>query len=173
MKRAKVLLLAVASLLVLSSATVFANGNVWWEWLSQTQRNQQIVNFAWQYVGWYGGTCKVWVANMVNQASQGHVTLPPNNYGSSDYYWQYDPYGHAISMSIPIESAQSGNVVQMHLRSTNGPHTAIIYAINSSSITFIESNWFQDSNPNTVHVRTVSISDFKAQVSGYTVYPIH
>ena len=175
MRTGKVLLAAaaIASLLALSSVNVFADGNVQWAVMSQAQRNQEILLRAWRDLGKdVRKNCKEWVQLLVlPDASSGHVALPANS--SPDYTWADDPHQHAISMSMPIESAQPGNVVQMHLKSTNQPHTAIVYAINSSAVTFIESNWFKDSSPNTVHVRTIGISDFKASVTGYTVYPIH
>ena len=172
MRTGKVLLAAaaIASLLALSSVNVFADGNVQWAVMSQAQRNQEIVWRAWQDIGKSGGECKEWVQNKVAQASYGHVWLPLNN-PSPDYYWVYDPHQHAIWMSMSIESAQPGNVIQMHLKSTNGPHTAIVYAVNSSGMTLIESNFWN--HDGIVHVRTVSFSDFKTQVSAYTVYPIH
>ena len=174
-RKGKVLLvaMAIASLLALSSVKTFADGNVVWEGWSQAERNRRILDYAWQDLGKNVGlNCKQWVQSKVLPlASQQHVVLPANS--SPDYTWADDPHQHAIPMSMPIESAQPGNLVQMHLKSTNQPHTAIVYAINSSAVTFIESNWFQDSSPNTVHVRTIGISDFKASVTGYTVYPIH
>ena len=175
MKRAKVLLLAVALLLVLSSATVFANGNVWWESLSQVQRNQQIVNGAWQDYGKtfdsWNGQCKVWVQNMVhyNSVSQGHVWLPSNNPAPNDWYWSNDPYYHDVGMSGGIESVQPGWIVQMHLTSGNA-HTAVVVYKDSSGVGFIESNWPLGSY--TVHYRYVTFSVFKSQVTMYSVHYI-
>lgn len=171
MIRAKVLLLTIASLLIFSNANVFADGNAVWETWTQSERNRRIIDWAGFYVGQYGGQCKTWIQlTVVPNASQGHVMLPQNNPAPYDYYWQYDPHQHAISMSMPIESAQPGNVVQMHLRSTNGPHTAIVWSIDSLGVVFIESNYNYDGM---VRIRPkISFAAFKGQVTGYTVYSI-
>lgn len=137
-----------------------------WHYLTQSQRNWYIIDSAWQDLGKVGGQCKAWVQNVVYRASAYHVWLPPNNYSPYDYYWQYDYNGHAIGMSMPIEYVQPGYIIQMRLKSGT-PHTAIVYNIGPYSITFIESNWFQDE---TVHVRTLDFSTFRSQVSAYTVY---
>ena len=172
MRKGKVLLaaVAIALLLALSSVNVFADGNVVWEGWSQAERNRRILDYAVSDLGKNVTlSCKRWVQEtVVFLASQKHVWLPLNS--SPDYTWEYDPHQHAISMSMPIESAQPGNVVQMHITSTNLPHTAIVYAVSSSGLTFIESNWNWDT---TVRLRTITFSNFKAQVTGYTVYPIH
>lgn len=169
MKRAKVLLLAVASMFILSSATVFADGNVWWEGLTQDQRNFYIVNRAWQDNGTYvGKECKPWVTYVVKSASS-HVDLPSTNPAPNDWYWADDYHYHAVGMSGGIESTQPGYIVQMHL--TNGkPHTAIVISKDSAGVGFMESNWPYGTL--TVNYRYVTFSVFKSQVTAYSVYYI-
>lgn len=176
--RIKVLFLTLASLLMLSSANVFANGNVWWESLSQSQRNQQIINGARLDLGKtfdsWNGQCKVWVQNMVYylSVSQKHVWLPPN--ASPPFYWQIDPYEHAASLIKPIEYASPGEIVQMMLKPAYGElHTAIVESndyYTTGKITFIESNWPNGSY--SVKRRTITFAQFRDQVSYYTIYQI-
>ncbi len=165
------LALGGAAGLLARSKPVEANGNVWWEnSLNQTQRNQAIVSAAWPYIGRQGGQCKVWVQNVVYSASRNHVWLPQNASAPNDYYWQADPQWHAVGMSLPIEYVKPGYIIQMRLKATNGPHTAIVYAV-GRSLALIESN-FLPPGGEMVHVRTIDFSTFKSQVSAYSVYYI-
>lgn len=164
-----------AGLVVLMTVGMFtagqirANGNVWWEnSLNQTQRNQAIVSAAWPYIGQHGGQCKEWVQNVVWVASRNHVWLPLNAAAPNDYYWQYDYNYHAVGMNMPIENVKPGYIIQMRMR-TGIPHTAIVYAVGSTGLAFIESNWFKDEM---VHVRTINFSTFRSEVANYTVYYI-
>lgn len=96
--------------------------------------------------------------------------LPATNSAPNDWYWLDDPYGHAIGMSGGIESAQPGHIVQMHLKSMNGPHTAIVVYKDSAGVGFMESNWAYGSL--TVNYRYVTFSVFRSQVTLHSVYYI-
>lgn len=151
-----------------------ANGSAWWETLSQTQRDLYITERAWQDNGKkfdsWSGQCKVWVQDVVRYASLAHVMLPLNNPAPYDWYWQYDPDGHAIGMSMPIENVTLGRIVQMKFKSTGIPHTVIVVGKDASGVTFLASN--DPLNSYTVKTRYWKFPDFKAAVSGYAVYYI-
>ena len=172
MRRGKVLLAvaAIASLLVLPSAKTFADGNVVWTGLTIQQKKTAIINNALSYaIGSFGGECKVWVQNVVYAASN-HVLLPQNNPAPYDYYWQTDYHYHvAPQWGRTIENVERGDMVQMHL--TNGyPHTIIILYndVVSGTIKFRESNVPLGSGK--VNERIQTYAQFKAAVTGYTIY---
>ncbi|MDP3769513.1 MAG: hypothetical protein Q8R40_01065 [bacterium] len=177
MKRAKILLLAVASLLILSSANVFANGSAWWSGLTIPQKKTAVINKALSYaLGSYGGECKEWVRSVVLSASRGssessgHVILPSTNPAPYDYYWLTDySYHVAPQWGRQIEQVERGDIVQMHL--TSGlPHTIIILYNDpvSGSIRFRESN--VPYTTGLVSDRTRTYAQFKAMVTAYTIY---
>ena len=58
--------------------------------------------------------------------------------------WGFDANVGGQYSSMPIEWAQPGDIVQMRIKTASGgitPHTAIIYAINSTGVRFIDSNY--------------------------------
>ena len=170
MQRVGRLVAIILTCLVLVAASVYANGNVWWESLSQTQRDMYIANEAWRENGQNGGECKVWVQNLVKYVSLTHVMLPQNMSPPNDFYWQSDPYGHAFGMSIPIENVTIGQIVQMKFRSTGTPHTAIVVGKDANGVGFLASN--DPLGSYTVRYRYWTFSAFKTAVSGYTVYSV-
>lgn len=178
MKRAKVLLLAVASMCILSSANVFADGSGWWMGLTISQKKTAIINQALAYpLGSYGGQCKEWVQMLVVKPasrgpseSSGHVLLPPNNPAPYDYYWQTDyAYHVAPQWGRPIEQVERGDIVQMHLKS-GYPHTIIVLYNNpvSGKITFRESNVPYGTGQ--VSERTQTYAEFKNAATYYVIY---
>lgn len=145
----------------LGSATQAVSG---WHSLSQTARNQAIVNetMNW-YEGQWGDTCKKWVQLYVVPNTSSLSGLIPLN-GSNACYWQ--PGSYVVGRSGYIGSAMPGEIIQMDLGGNN-PHTAVVIANGSTSVTFKESNWNLD---NKVRTRTVSHSTFYTQVSCFTIY---
>lgn len=140
-----------------------------WHNKTQAQRNQAIRARAYQQNNQLVGlSCKNWVKAVVLAAST-DITLPPTCPSPNDYYWQAHQY--VVGRSGLIQYAQPGEIVQMRL-SGGGPHTAIVYAISASSVTFIESNWDNTPNDNSdayARMRTVSFTTFYNQVSQYTI----
>ncbi len=170
MQMRKVWLAVVMSIMVFGAVRVYADGNVWWETLRQSQRDMYIVNEAWFENGQVGGECKVWVQNLVRYISLRHVLLPLNMPAPYDYYWQSDPYNHAFGMSMPIENVTLGQIVQMKFKTGGTPHTAIVVGKDAKGVGFLASN--DPKGSNTVRYRYWKFTDFKAAVSGYSVYSI-
>lgn len=109
-----------------------------------------------------GKNCKLWVQqNVVPQASFGVASVPTTADGGYGWYWEYGPYAERIFTTI--RGVRPGWIVQMRIPSasgTPGPHTSIVYAVNSSGVWWIESNFFGDG---TVHLRFQSYDDFLAK----------
>ena len=157
--------------LLLKPKSVEANGSAWWETVSQSQRDMYILNRAQQLNGQSGGECKVWVQDVVRYVSVSHVQLPLNNPAPYDWYWQYDPYGHAVGMCLAIEYVTLGQIVQMKFKTNGTPHTAIVGAKDGNGFGFWASN--DPIGSYTVRYRYWKFADFKAAVYAYTVYSIH
>lgn len=139
-----------------------------WHSLTQVQRNQAILVRAYQDNGvWVKKNCKEWASAVVASASGGATTLPLTD--PSDWYWAASSYVEGRSALLQV--AQPGELVQMKLVS-GGPHTAIVYSITSSQVTFIESNWCKPATCLTVNLRTITFATFYSQVSNYTLYKI-
>ncbi len=156
----------------------YADGTNTWHSMAQWQRNQAIVDRAYQDLNSNVGVeCKEWVRTVIKDASgsNGHVppvNIPPNNPAPYDYYWQNDPYGNVSPVSMYIRYVEVGNVVQMRLASGT-PHTAIVVGNNGYSVTFIDSNWFYISAPTTVKTHSMTYEEFyeKLEFPGaYVVY---
>lgn len=166
--------IAVIVSIVLSPAS-YANGTNPWHSMAQWQRNQAIVSRAYQDNDRKVGVqCKVWVQNVLYSVSGGHVWLPQNNPAPNDWYWQNDQNGHVVGMSIPIQYVQIGWIIQMRLKS-GIPHTAIVVGNNGYGITFIDSNWFYLSAPNTVKIHSLTYKEFNDKLESpwsYSVYYI-
>ena len=127
------------------SIPAFANSPSWWDdSIDQNRRNQEIVNASYRDLGKYlgsdAGQCKVWIQSVVRYASLNHVSLPQNAGSPNDWYWQSDPYGHAVYMNMPLEYANVGWIVQMRLRGGTS-HTFIIIGKTSSGVNVIDSNF--------------------------------
>ncbi|MFH1565061.1 MAG: hypothetical protein ABIC82_04405 [bacterium] len=139
----------------------------WHEW-SQRARNEAILNAAYKDINKtlyktvngkkVGVSCKVWVQDVVKNASNGAAVVPATTDTFPYYYWK--PSKDVLSRSGRIESAVSGEIVQMY--TTYGLHTAIVYDISKSGVTFIECNWGTPGN--TVKKRPVDFTTFYKQV---------
>lgn len=144
---------------------------VLWHDLTQTQRNQAILTRAYQNNEQYVGlNCKQWASAVVASASGNCTTLPTTATSPNDWYWNAGQY--VSGRSALISTAVPGEIIQMKLAAyPYGPHTAIVYSINSTQVTFIESNWC---TPECliVNLRTLSFTTFYGQVSNYTIYKI-
>ncbi len=155
----------------------YANGTNWWHNLSQYSRNQLIVDKGAKYLGQNlgnpNGQCKYWIQNfVVNLASGNHVYLPSNALYPNDYYWNNDPNGHAVGMSIPLQYAEVGWIVQFRIAGKYYPHTAIIAGKSPDGVTFLDSNWLLDT---TVRTHFVSYTDFYNMLESpgsFTIYYI-
>ena len=140
----------------------------WHDW-SQSTRNQAIVDRTYQdNTHNVGQNCKEWARTVVYSASGGAVTIPSTQ--PNLYQWYSD--SNVVGRSGLIQYALPGEIVQMKLASGT-EHTAIVLAVSSGQgVTFIESNWYNQSYPNYVFTRYVSFADFYNQVNSYTIYYI-
>ncbi len=142
--------------------TNIAQAGDWHTW-SQATRNQAIVDETFEDNDEYVGlSCKEWVRDVVLRASSRVVTIPPT--ASNLYTWKRS--SDVVGRSGLIEYAQPGEIVQMYLNSAI-EHTAIVLAVSTTGVTFIESNWNSDK---VVHTRFVSFSKFRKQVKNYSIY---
>jgi hypothetical protein len=150
--------MAIAMAGILHSTSAMAG---WHDW-SQMERNQAIVD---ETANWDdgddGGQCKIWVQEIVYDAS-GSGLIPLNSNDACE--WQYGAY--VIGRSGYIEYASPGEIIQMDL-GDNSPHTAIVIANSSYGVIFRESNWNLDEE---VGTRYVSYSTFYNQVECFTIY---
>lgn len=180
MKRLLAVLLFVFGIIGGLVAPAYADSPVgstyWWHTMSQSQRNSAIVNRAIQNVNqWSGISCKEWVRKVVYEASGNHVIVPPNSPAPYDYMWQSDPTCQVVGMSMLIENVIPGYIIQMRLTS-GWPHTAIVTAKTSTTVTFTEGNW--DSTPADytdayVRTRTITFAQFYSQVQGGSSYSVY
>ena len=119
-----------------------------WHDLSQTKRNERILDRAYEDEDKFGGWCKEWVQDIVFDASNGAVYPPPNH--KKKDRWKHDPKKYpgskyCIGRCGPITSARPGEIVQIRWKTSyvplpNNLHTFIVVSVNSSSITVIDSN---------------------------------
>lgn len=168
MKKFGFTLSAVMAIWVMTLTIGAAKATAGWHDWTQQQRNQAIVNRAYDdNNAWVGESCKEWVRTVVYDASSGAVTIPSTH--PDLYYW----YSHAyvVGRSGLIQYAQPGEIVQMKL--TSGyPHTAIVVSVSAYGVTFIESNWDatpEDETDAYVHTRYVTFADFYNQVDNYSI----
>ena len=165
--------LPAAAVLFLPSASNAHLGDPW-HGLSQSQRGLKIVSVALTQIGLKAGSCKVWIqVSLLPAATNGHVQIP-NNAAEPSSRWKADPTGHVVDLGQSLGKAAAGDIIQMVVRFKDGTptsHTAVIASINSSSITFVESNF---SVANTVTTRKIPKQDFLAKlVDGqFTIYRI-
>ncbi|MEY3784474.1 MAG: hypothetical protein RLZZ230_796 [Candidatus Parcubacteria bacterium] len=166
--------------LLIFSGSLYADvpwsSTYWWHDLTQSERNQAIVDETYADLNKnVGVSCKEWVRNIVYRATESHIIIPPNRSSPYDYKWANDSTGQVVAMSMPIKDVSPGHIIQMKL-SSGWPHTAIVLAKSSTQVTFIESNW--DSTPDinsdaVVKIRTVTFSKFYSNLKSpgsYTVY---
>jgi len=156
----------------ISSKSNLKSALVTWHNLTQAQRNQAILARAYQNNGQYVGlSCKDWASAVVASASGNATTLPSNAPSPNDWYWNAGQYVNGRSGLL--QYAVPGEIVQMRLTTTPpGPHTAIVYSITSTQVTFIECNWCKPATCYTVNMRTITFATFYGQVSNYTIYTI-
>jgi hypothetical protein len=134
-----------------------------WNSLTQTQRNDEIVNAGTPDIGKYGGECKTWVQNLVYATSKYQVWLPstePNN-----YMWQYS--NNVVGVNMPIQYVQVGWILQLKLKSTGGPHTAIVFAVQSGGVWLLDSNWDLDG---IVRLHYMTFATFNNTFSAFSAY---
>lgn len=151
---------------------------MWWKNMTQIGRNSAILTRAYQDYNaaspkYVGLVCKEWVKKVVNDASMGVVTLPTTTNNGSGWQWNSSTY--VKDMGKTISSAMPGNIVQMNI-SVDSPHTAIVYANNGTTITWIDSNWSVDLDKK-VRIHSQTIANFLAMVTfggvqHYTVYQV-
>lgn len=150
--------LALFCLLLTSSA--YAG----WHDLTQTQRNQAIVSEASSWTtGDDGVNCKEWVRTVVKNASDDAVNIP-----SSISYCEWGSHTYVQERNVDISSAWSGDLLQMELTSTNGPHSAVIISKQLSGLIIRECNLNLDGDVN--DARYISYDDFDNMVNCYTIY---
>ena len=159
----------IACLVIVATATATVIG---WHGLSQSQRNSRIINRADNDIGDYTGqSCKEWVRDVVEDASDGLVTIPSTR--SNNYQWYSHPYVAPCLHPFPINWVQPGQIIQMRWTNNNGtttPHTAIVLSKTSSSMTWLDCNWQGDE---VVRTHSMTFNYFNNHVgSYYTVYEI-
>lgn len=168
MKKLNFTLIMVIAVLITALITGATKAMAGWHDWTQQQRNQAIVDRAYEDNNdWVGVSCKEWVRTVVYDASIGTITIPATH--PDLYYWY--PHTYVVGRSALIQYAQPGEIVQMKLNS-GYPHTAIVVSVSAYGITFIESNW--DNTPENysdayVHTRYVTFTDFYNQVENYTI----
>lgn len=141
-----------------------------WHRLTQTDRNQRIINTAYQDLGRRRGQCKTWIQEVVLRASQVHVPLPLNATSPNNWYWESDPYNHAIGMSMRLENVPVGNIIQMRLQ--NGtPHTAIVAGRTRDGVTFLESN--RHNNDETVRLEPITYKKFYGDLGPARLFSVY
>lgn len=156
-----------------------------WHALEQSERNQKILREALDDYGEnVGESCKEWVRDIIEQASDRHVVIEPNN--ESGDGWNPDPEGHVIcyryNTSPAILNTTPGDIVQMQWKAglfSSNPesniHTAIVLSVFLNGVIFIESNY--DNTPEDVSDAVVSIrfeseEEFQEKVQAFSVYSI-
>lgn len=148
----------------------------WWRGLTQTTRNQLILNQAGRDLGKNVGLqCKPWVQRVVSLASKGVATVPATCPNSSGWYWCAG--GNAVGLSMPIQNVKPGYIVQMNIKLAGGgtgPHTAIVYLVDSGGIWWLDSN-FVGTNKVGLHYQTFATFLNSVNIGGsykYSVYYI-
>jgi surface antigen len=164
-------IISVVSLFLFGQTTYAQSPSyVWHEMFSQSQRNSAIVHRAQMHIGDYGGQCKVFVQEVVWEASNGVVWLP-QNHPSRLHRWKSSPDVRRVSTDS-CRNLKPGQIIQAELRARGGgslPHTMIVEQFSSNSITVIESNYQNDGR---VRRRTTSRSRFMDGIIHMTVYEV-
>ena len=152
-----------------------------WHALSQSQRNQKILDRAYKDLGKNlgdpAGQCKTWVQAVVYGASGGKVYPPKTDMKHKDR-WIDDPENtdseYCIGRCGPITSARPGEIVQVRWKENyvDPPlnlHTFIVVSVSASTITVIDSN---RKNKTTVRDEPLNIDEFKANADSFSIYYI-
>ena len=152
-----------------------------WHELSQSQRNQKILERAYKDLHQKTKECKAWVQDVVYSASNGDVYPPITDMNHKDR-WIDDPEKtdseYCIGRCASIRSAKPGEIVQLRWKESyvplpNNLHTFIVVSVNASTITVIDSN---AENRQIVSERELPISDFDgsddAKVDSFSIYTI-
>ena len=165
------LVLALALVASLSYPS-WAHDNAKWHDLSTKSKGMTIISAGLADVGKSGGTCKVWVQNVVTRATGG-VQVPKNTKEVTDS-WEKDTSGHISNLGKKsIATSKPGDIVQMIVTLADGTqssHTAIVASNNGKEITWLESNWPIGSKVSSS--RKQSIANFKEKTVSYTVYRV-
>lgn len=166
MKRTIEKMVIVATIISCFTIVVYA---VDWHSMSQTARDQAIIDRGLRDVGKYVGlNCKEWVQKVVSEASSRAVYIPTTMSSPNDYLWNSAPYVGGMCMSI--RNIKPGRIVQMKWLSTGGPHTFIVTSVISSGMNIVESNSNWDLK---VSARFWTFQDFEAKVgSKFSVFCI-
>ena len=157
------------------SPKAVGSGSNDWHDMSQSERNDAILDRADDDLSdEVGESCKEWVRTVIEDASNGHVIIPPNN--NSGDSWELDE--HVFGFCTSILNAKPGEIVQMRWKDNPDVpedfniHTAIVYSVSGSGVRFIESNYDTTpgpEGPEYVTKRYVSEDDFNKQVKSFTI----
>lgn len=117
--------------------------------------------------------CKEFARKVILEATG--VSVPATYPNASG--WQWSPLSSRVQLFAdsrqssprPIYGVDSGDVLQMYSR-YYGVHTAIVRQNLGSSLQFLESNYPTGTVRNT---RTQSLSDFLAEMTGWSAYRIY
>lgn len=149
----------------------------WHYLLNQWGRNNAIISTA-QFVpnGTYGDQCKIWVQNVVWNASSRTVWLPQNS-SNCDWMWNWSPDVEIVASDRFDGSVwfSPGQIIQAQVRYSQwpytSPHTMIVAWADSNYISVIESN-YGPGNELRVNRRTVTWRNFWANTIHYTLYNV-
>lgn len=156
-----------------------------WHAMEQSERNEKIIKVALDELGVnVKESCKEWVRDVIEEATDGHVKVPSNT--SEGDGWDPDPENHIIryryNMEPAILNTTPGDIVQMQWKagvSSPNPesnmHTAIVLSVFQNGVIFIESNYDntpEDVSDAVVNIRYVSEDEFKEEVQSFSVYSI-
>ncbi|MCX6789754.1 MAG: hypothetical protein NTZ42_04075 [Candidatus Gribaldobacteria bacterium] len=155
---------------------------------TEAQINSLILAAAAKDVGKLKGQCKPWVTALIPQAVSGRTIGPTELCNLYYYNAQWNPAGNAKVVwqlytpnscitSFP-SSLKSGQIIQLRWRPdvakywnccNNGPHTAIIQSVSSTSMQWYDSNFNNDS---IVRSHPFSLAQWQKYVVAWTVYQI-
>lgn len=156
-----------------------------WHAMEQSERNSRILEVALDY---YGNnvelSCKEWVRDVIEEATNGHVKVPSNTPAGDS--WGPDPESHIIRYRYNSEPAildtTPGDIVQMQWKPGIGSsdseynmHTAIVLSVFQNGVIFIESNYDktpEDVSDAVVSIRFESEQKFNQKVQAFSVYSV-
>lgn len=159
------------------SIAVTSADAAWWRGLTQAERNQVILDRAARDTDRYvNQECKEWVRTVVLDASRGSVNVPPTCPTATGWYWCSG--AGTVGLSVNIRNVQPGWIVQMrrrHASGTYGPHTAIVVGRSSYGVAWIDSNFYESTQPRVVKVHYESFADFDRAtcVNGWCYYSVY
>jgi|GEM_PF-3639212 hypothetical protein len=148
-----------------------------WEALTQTARDDKIINLANSQIGGTdAGQCKGWVQHVVKAASNQAIDIPATN-PTDQRYWYTDPCMPVYGRSTMIENVGRADILQMYynvrLKDGSfavGPHTAFVLSKNATSMTWLDCN-FVGPGANRIGTHTVTYADFKLFTTPTTKNP--